>query len=175
MNPDFLSPNSILIGSLDDTAVNLIPKCIAKLSTPGSVYLGRAYSVSSLALPPKVNFTLYADFDESCDGGFSLIDLGPMTVPLKVMFQPEGNLELTPLNEGIVLKNTDGDPNGLELRLRQGGSTPVKFNQWVDESTSLTVANHPLPLYYSAELTKSGRPLVPGKFQQQVTVLIGFQ
>lgn len=175
MNPDFLSPNAIMIGSLDDTAINLIPKCIAKISTPGSVHLGRAYSVGHLPLPPKVNFTLYADFDESCDGGFRIVDLGAMLVPLKVMFQPAGNLELTSLNEGIVLKNIDGQSNGLTLRIKQAGTYPVKFNEWVNESTSLSTSNRPLPLYYSAELTKSGGPLVPGEFRQQVTVLVTFQ
>lgn len=175
LNPDYLDSNSILIGSLDDTSLSLIPKCIAKISTPGSVYLGRAYSVKSLPLPPKVNFTLHADFDESCDGGFSISDLGSMLVPLKVMFQPEGNLELTPLNEGIVLKNTDGQTNGLTLRIKQTGSLPVKFNEWMNESTSLSVTNRPLPLYYSAELTKSGAALVPGEFRQQVTIVVTFQ
>ncbi|BEG75633.1 hypothetical protein [Achromobacter xylosoxidans] len=168
--------NYLFIGSSNNTAVSLIPPCIAKILTPGSVYLGRVYSVGNLPLPSKKNFTLHADFDESCDDGINVADLdGDILIPLKLMFQPAGNQELTANNEGIVLKNTDGESNGLELRLRQGGSIPVKFNQWVDESTSLRVANHPLPLYYSAELTKSGRPLVSGKFQQQVTVLIGFQ
>ncbi|BEG75634.1 hypothetical protein [Achromobacter xylosoxidans] len=168
--------NYVNIGSSNDTAVSIIPPCIAKILTPDTVYLGRAYSAGNLPLPSKSNFTLHADFNESCDGGINIADLGgDIIIPLKVMFQPVGNTELTALSEGIVLKNIDGDLNGLELRLRQGGSIPIKFNQWVDESTALTVKNNPLPLYYSAELTKSGRPLVPGKFQQQVTVQVTFQ
>lgn len=169
--------NYVKIGSSNDTAVSIIPKCIAKIVAPAEpVYLGRAYSAGDFPLPPKQPFELKADFDESCDGGINIADLGgDITIPLKVMFQPVGNTELSALSEGIVLKNTDGAPNGLELRLRQGGAIPVTFNQWVDESTSLTVVNRPLPLRYSAELAKSGRPLVPGKFQQQVNVLVTFQ
>ncbi|MCV6901124.1 MAG: hypothetical protein NTT76_00280 [Achromobacter xylosoxidans] len=171
------TPIHVRIGSINSTAVSIIPKCIAKVMAPAEpVYLGRVYSAGDFPLPPRQTFELKADFDESCDGGINIADLGgDITIPLKVMFQPVGNTELTAQSEGIVLKNTDGDTNGLELRLRQGGAIPVKFNQWVDEPTSLTVVNRPLPLRYSAELTKSGRPLVPGKFQQQVNVQVTFQ
>lgn len=174
MNPDFLSSNSIMIGSLDDTAINLIPKCIAKISTPGSVHLGQAYSVGHLPLPPKVNFTLYADFDESCDGGFKIVDLGSLAVPLKVMFQPEDNLELAPFDQGIVLKGNDGQPNGFTLELKESGVYPITFNAWRNAPT-LSMGKRPVPLYYSAQLTKSGAPLIPGEFSQKVTVLVTYQ
>lgn len=169
------SLNRIQIGSVDGTRVSLIPKCIAKLSAPATVRLGRAYSVGSLPLPPPVPFTLFVDFDESCDGGFSIADLGPITLPLKVKFQPEGNLELTPSDNEIVLKNSEGQPNGLALGIKAGGAIPIRFNQWRDESPSLTLVNRPLPLYYAAQLQKTGAPMVPGEFRQQVTILVTFQ
>ncbi|WP_241072653.1 fimbrial protein [Achromobacter xylosoxidans] len=176
MHPGYLAAtNRIQIGSTNGTRVSLIPRCIAKLSTPGTVSLGRAYSVGNLPLPPPAQFTIVADFDESCDGGFSISDLGPLTVPLKVRFQPEGNLELTQSDGAIVLKNSEGQPNGLALGIKAGGAIPIQFNQWHDESPSLTLVNRPLPLYYSAQLEKTGAPMVPGAFSQQVTIQVTFQ
>ncbi|CUJ27251.1 fimbrial protein [Achromobacter xylosoxidans] len=176
MHPGYLAAtNRIQIGSTNGTRVALIPRCIAKISTPGTVHLGRAYGVGHLPLPDPVNFVLSADFDESCDGGFRIVDLGPLTVPLKVRFQPEGNQELTPFDSAIVLKNSDGQPNGLALGIKAAGVFPITFNQWHDTPTSLTVSNRPLPLYYSAQLQKTGAPLVPGAFSQQVTIQVTFQ
>lgn len=174
MHPGRLSANVVAIGSNNATEVLLIPKCIVKISTPGSIDLGQAYSVGNLPLPAPRPFTLYADFDESCDGGFRIVDLGNLVIPLKIMFQPENNLELTPLNNGIVLKNQDNQSNGLALNIKQG-AVPIGFNQWYYPSTSLTTTVRPVPLYYTAELTKTGMPLIPGSFSQQVTVLITFQ
>ncbi|WP_238927609.1 hypothetical protein [Achromobacter xylosoxidans] len=174
LNPAYLGTNAVVIGSNDDTAVSLIPRCIAKISTPGSVHLGRAYSVGHLPLPPKVNFTLYADFDESCDGGFKIADLDSLAVPLKVMFQPEDNLELAPFDQGIVLKGNDGQPNGFTLELKESGVYPITFNTWRNAPT-LSMGKRPIPLYYSAQLTKSGAPLIPGEFSQKVTVLVTYQ
>ncbi|WP_431137811.1 hypothetical protein, partial [Psychroserpens mesophilus] len=88
--------------SSNSTAVSLIPTCIAKVSTPGTGYLGKAYSAGNLPLPPPVPFTIVADFDETCDGGFRIVDLGNITVPLRIMFQPEGNSALTSTNQGIA-------------------------------------------------------------------------
>ncbi|MFY2598221.1 fimbrial protein [Achromobacter xylosoxidans] len=176
MHPGYAAAvNRIQIGSTNGTRVALIPRCIAKISTPGTVHLGRAYSVGNLPLPTPAQFTIVADFDESCDGGFSISDLGPLTVPLKVRFQPAGNLELTPSDSAIVLKNSEGQPNGLALEIKAGGVIPIQFNQWRDESPSLTLVNRPLPLYYSAQLQKTGAPLVPGAFSQQVTIQVTFQ
>ncbi|CUJ70932.1 hypothetical protein [Achromobacter xylosoxidans] len=176
LHPGYWTPtNKIQIGSLNDTTVSLIPKCIAKISTPGTVNLGRAYGLASLPLPSQVNFTLYADFDESCDGGFRIVDLGPLVVPLTVRFQPEGNQELTPLKNAIVLKNSDGQPNGLALRIKAEGVYSIKFNEWRNVPTSLSVSTRPLPLYYGAQLQKTGAPLVPGEFSQQVTIQVTFQ
>lgn len=174
LNPAFLHGNHVAIGSNNDTSIDVIPRCIAKISTPGSIPLGRAYASSGLPLPPKVNFTLYADFDESCDGGFKVVDLGKMAVPLKIMFQPEENLELASLNHEIVLKGADGQPNGFTLGLQQDGVYPVIFNQWTNTAT-ISTAVHPVPLYYSARVSKSGGPLVTGAFSQKVTVLVTFQ
>lgn len=177
MHPGYLATVNVLrIGSGNGTGVSLVPQCIVKLSTPGTVSLGRAYSVGSLPLPAPVAFTLHADFDESCDGGFRIEDLGNMTLPLKLRFQPEGNLDLVaPLNTGIVLKNSDGQPNGLSLEIKAGGAIPVKFNEWHYPATSLTTTNRPLPLYYSAQLRKTGTPMVPGEFSQQVTIQATFR
>ena len=164
----------ISIGSSNNTAVSLIPTCIAKVSTPGTVYLGKAYSAGNLPLPPPAPFTIVADFDETCDGGFRIVDLGNITVPLRIMFQPEGNSALTSTNQGIALQDDDGMPNGLSLRIKQNGAKPITFNQWHDSET-LTTSMHPLFLAYSAELEKTGTTLVPGKFSQQVTILVTFQ
>ncbi|WYX51569.1 hypothetical protein WJ977_03030 [Achromobacter xylosoxidans] len=91
MHPGYLAAtNRIQIGSTNGTRVALIPRCIAKISTPGTVHLGRAYGVGHLPLPAPVNFVLSADFDESCDGGFRIVDLGPLTVPLKVRSPARG-------------------------------------------------------------------------------------
>lgn len=174
MHYGFIHTNHIEIGSNNATAINLIPTCIAKISTPGSVYLGRAYSAGNLPLPKPQQFTIVADFDTACDGGFNVLDLGSMVVPLRVKFEPEGNTALTSLGQGIELKNTDGAPNGLALNIKQNGVRPITFNAWHD-SESLTVSLRPRNLYYSAELVKTGTTLVPGAFSQQVTILVTFQ
>ena len=174
INPDFLHSNHVGIGSSNDTSIDIIPRCIAKIATPGTIRLDQAYAASGLPLPPKVNFTLYADFDPSCDGGFSIVDLGSLAVPLKVMFQPEDNLELASFNREIVLKGADGQPNGFTLGIKQDGITPITFNEWHNTST-LSTAIRPVPLYYSAQLAKSGGPLATGPFSQKVTVLVTFQ
>lgn len=171
MHYAFIHTNHIEIGSNNDTAISLIPTCIAKISTPGTVHLGRAYSVGNLPLPAPTQFTIAADFNEACDGGFRVIDLGNMVVPLQIKFQPEGGAVLTSQNQNIELKNTDGTPNGLALRVKENGAIPIAFNEW-RESESLSVALHPRNLYYSAELMKTGAPLVPGTFSQQVTILV---
>ncbi|MFY3135507.1 hypothetical protein ACOTFF_04790 [Achromobacter xylosoxidans] len=168
--------NVISIGSNASTAIALIPKCIAKISTPSSVNLGRVYSVGNLPLPKPVNFTITADYDESCDGGFRVIDLGILDIPLQLKFQPEGNQALALGNQAILLKNNDGTPNGLALQIKELGSQAVTFNAWQDsKQSSLSTVNRPLPLRYSAELTKSGTPLTPGAFSQQVTILVTFR
>lgn len=95
MHYAFIHTNHIEIGSSNDTAISLIPTCIAKISTPGTVHLGRAYSVGNLPLPAPTQFTIAADFNEACDGGFRVIDLGNMVVPLQIKFQPEGGAVLT--------------------------------------------------------------------------------
>ncbi|MFY3867849.1 hypothetical protein ACOTF4_17480, partial [Achromobacter xylosoxidans] len=174
MHYAFINTNHIEIGSNNDTAISLIPTCIAKISTPGTVHLGRAYSVGNLPLPAPTQFTIATDFDEACDGGFRVIDLGNMVVPLQIKFQPEGGAVLTSRNRNIELKNTDGTPNGLTLRVKENGAIPIAFNEW-RESESLSVAQHPRNLYYSAELMKTGAPLVPGTFSQQVTILVTFR
>ncbi|CUI84647.1 hypothetical protein [Achromobacter ruhlandii] len=174
LNPAFLSANHVGIGSSNDTSIDVIPSCIAKIAMASSIPLGRAYAASNLPLPPKVNFTLYADFNTSCDGGFSIADLGSLAVPLKIMFQPEDNLELASLNREIVLKGADGQPNGFTLGIKQNGVTAITFNEWHTTST-LSTAIRPLPLRYSAQLSKSGGPLATGPFSQKVTVLVTFQ
>ncbi|MFY2999398.1 hypothetical protein ACOTIX_09515 [Achromobacter xylosoxidans] len=166
------------IGSSNNTTISIIPRCIAKIATPGVVNLGRSYAVNGLPLPPPVNFTLTADFDESCDGGFRVMDLGNMIVPLQAQFQPAGaNLELAPDNSAIVLKNIDGQANGLNLNITPlGGGVATRFNEWHEwTGPSLTPLNRPLSYSYSARLQKSGTPMVPGEFSQQVTVLITFR
>ncbi|WP_232626081.1 fimbrial protein [Achromobacter deleyi] len=170
----FIHTNHIEIGSNNATAISLVPTCIAKISTPDSVYLGRAYRASNLPLPAPQQFTIVADFDTACDGGFNVLDLGSMVVPLRIKFEPEGNTALTSLGLGIELKNTDGAPNGLALQIKQNGVTPITFNAWHD-SESLTTSLHPRNLSYSAELVKTGTTLVSGAFRQQVTILVTFQ
>ncbi|MCM2574433.1 hypothetical protein NAT65_25365 [Achromobacter xylosoxidans] len=168
--------NVISIGSNSSTTIALIPKCIAKISTPGPINLGKAYAVNHLPLPPPVDFTITADYDESCDGGFRIVDLGNLVVPLQLRFQPEGNQELTPGNQEILLKNNDGTPNGFALGINELSVHPVIFNQWQDShQPSLTTSKRPLPLRYSAQLTKSGTPLITGEFSQQVTVQVTFR
>ncbi|MCH1998905.1 hypothetical protein L7Q78_39515, partial [Achromobacter xylosoxidans] len=168
--------NIISIGSNSSTTIALIPKCIAKISTPGPINLGKAYAVNHLPLPPPVDFTITADYDESCDGGFRIVDLGNLVVPLQLRFQPEGNQELLPGNQEILLKNNDGTPNGFALGINELGVHPVIFNQWQDShQPSLTTSKRPLPLRYSAQLTKSGTPLITGEFSQQVTVQVTFR
>lgn len=167
--------NVISIGSNRNTSVILLPRCIAKILTPGSIDLGRAYSVGNIPLPPAVNFTIHVDFDETCDGGFRIVDLGSLTVPLQLRFQPEGNAALTTDAQRILLNNTDGTPNGLALTIKESGVFPVTFNAWqYSRQPSLTTSNNPLPLYYSAQLTRSGAPMVPGEFSQQITIQVTF-
>lgn len=96
-------------------------------------------------------------------------------VPLKVRFRPEDNQELVPLNNAIVLKNSDGQPNGFALEIREDAAIPIEFNQWRNVGTSLTTFNRPLPLYYAAQLRQTGTPMVPGAFSQQVTIQVTFQ
>lgn len=175
LNPAFLVPKNYLsIGSTNDTSIDLLPRCIAKISTPGTVSLGRAYAGNNLPLPAPVEFTMYVDFDETCDGGIRIADLGGLDVPLKIMFQPVGNLELDSLNQAIVLKGADGQPNGFTLTLKQDKVYPVTYNTWANTYTLNTV-RRPMPLIYSAQLSKSGAPLVTGPFSQKVTVLVTFQ
>ncbi|MCZ8393829.1 hypothetical protein [Achromobacter xylosoxidans] len=174
LNPAFIGANYVAIGSTNDTSVDLLPRCIAKISTPASVSLGRAYAVNSLPLPAPVEFTMYADFDETCDGGFRVVDLGSLDVPLKIMFQPTDNLELDALNQGIVLKGDDGQPNGLNLVLKKDKVYRVTFNTWENTQT-LSTSRRPVPLVYSAQLSKSGGPLKVGPFSQKVTVLVTYQ
>lgn len=176
MNPQFLHSNHIEIGSLNGTNVSFIPRCIAKITTPGTIPLGRAYAMTSLPLPPPVNFTLYADFDPTCDGGFDLNSLGKLIVPLKIQFQPADAAALSANAQGIILKNSDGQANGLSLELKENGVIPVVFNRWTDApGPSLSTSVRPVPLYYTAELTKSGTTVIPGKYSQKVTVLVTFQ
>ncbi|KOQ56601.1 hypothetical protein ABW40_16835 [Achromobacter xylosoxidans] len=130
--------------------------------------------MGNLPLPAPTRFTIAADFNEACDGGFRVIDLGNMVVPLQIKFQPEGGAVLTSQNQNIELKNTDGTPNGLALRVKENGAIPIAFNEW-RATESLSVAQHPRNLYYSAELMKTGAPLVPGTFSQQVTILVTFR
>lgn len=168
--------NVISIGSDNSTSVALVPKCIAKILTPGSIDLGRAYSVDRMPLPPTVPFTIHAEFDETCDGGFRLVDLGSLTVPLQLRFQPEGNAALTTDAQHILLNNTDGTPNGLALTIKESGVFPITFNAWQNSRhPSLTTSNHPLPLNYSAQLTRSGAPMVPGEFSQKITIQVTFR
>lgn len=174
MHYALINTNHIEIGSNNTTAISLVPTCIAKISTPGSVYLGRAYSLGNLPLPAPVQFNVVTDFDTACDGGFNLLDLGNITVPLQIKFQPEGNTELTQRNQGIALKNADGAPNGLALLIKQDSVRPITFNEW-HESESLTINLRPRNLNYSVELSKTGAALVPGTFSQQVTVLVTFR
>lgn len=174
MHYAFINTNHIAIGSSNATAVSLIPTCIAKISTPGSVYLGRAYSVGNLPLPPPTPFTIVADFDEACDGGFHIADLDNMVVPLQIKFQPEGSPVLTSNGQNIELKNTDGTPNGLALQVKESGAIPIAFNEW-RPTESLTTTLRPRSLYYSAELMKTGAAVVPGTFSQQITILVTFR
>ncbi|WP_336234948.1 hypothetical protein [Achromobacter dolens] len=175
MHYAFINTNHIAIGSSNATAVSLIPTCIAKISTPASVYLGRAYSLGNLPLPPPTPFTIVADFNEACDGGFQIADLGSIVVPLQIKFQPEGSPVLTSSDRNIELKNTDGTPNGLALRVNENGAIPIAFNQWRPVAESLTTTLRPRSLNYSAELVKTGMAVVPGAFNQQVTILVTFR
>ena len=175
MRYGILSGPMLRIGSRNETEILLVPTCIAKVSTPGTVNLGKVYSAGNLPLPAPTRFNLITNFDTNCDGGFTLADLGNMSVPLKIMFQPEGNTLMTSGNRGIVLVNSDGTPNGLALEIRRTpASIPFPFGEFHDADNSLNPATIPQFESYSAALVKTGTPLVPGSFSQQVTVLVTY-
>lgn len=73
--------------------------------------------MGNLPLPPPTPFTIVADFDEACDGGFHIADLGNMVVPLQIKFQPEGSPVLTSNGQNIELKNTGR--TGLRCKSRK--------------------------------------------------------
>lgn len=167
--------NLVKIGSMNPTMVSLVPPCIVKLSAPAVIDLGRAYSVGSIPLPPKQTFEVLVDFNTTCDGGFDPAKLGSLIVPLKMMLQPEDGAPLTPQGD-IELKNSESVPNGLALAMRFGGTNPIRFNTWHEiDSIATGAGGSPKRVTYSAELKKTGAPLVPGKFSQRVTVLVTFR
>lgn len=175
MHYAFISLNHIAIGSSNATAISLVPTCIAKISTPGSVTWARAFSLGNLPLPPPTPFSIVADFDEACDGGFHHRRPGQHggsaadQVPARR--QPGADAQRP---EHRVEKHRNGTPNRLALQVKENGAIPIAFNEW-RATESLTTTLRPRSLYYSAELMKTGAAVVPGTFSQQITILVTFR
>lgn len=163
--------NNIAIGMSSTTVLRVLPaQCLVKVSVPNVIDLGIAYSTGNLPLPPPRNFNVNVALNPDCEGFGDPAGWGGFVLPLDIMFNepdaPVGNL-------AIALKNGAGEPNGLNLVIKQAGAIAVPFNQW-QSAVSLTSVAPVKDIGYSASLERNGAPMKTGKFSRQVIVKIRY-
>lgn len=162
-----------------NTWLYFVPKCVGKTSVPAEVNLGRVITGGKGSLPSPRNFYIKPSFNQDCKGFQDINSWDKFLLTLEIQFSAAGDGSLSADGNGIILKNADGQENGLKLVIKEAGSTPVKFGAWSQISPAISVVNSPLNLHYTASLepaTPGGvTSAVTGKFSQPVTVKVRYQ
>lgn len=94
-----------------------VPSCIGKVDFPTTVRMGRIISGGenfSGTLPRQSSFRITARYNEGCT---TSSDLSVFGISLKIRFDPIGS-QLTDTGKAIVVSNTDGEKNGLKLKIQ---------------------------------------------------------
>lgn len=169
----------VSFGTSNATQIYYVPKCIGKTSVPAAVDLGRVITGGKGSLPSPRNFYIKPSFNQDCEGIQDINSWQGFTLALDIQFSAAGDGKLSADGKGIILKNTDGQENGLKLVIKEAGSTPVTFGKWSKIGPAISVATGPLNLNYTASLepvTSGGTTsAVTGKFSQNVTVKVRYQ
>lgn len=171
----WLVADYISIGSSQpNTTVYLIPDtCLVKVAVPNTVDLGVAYSVGSLPLPAPKWFDVNVALNPDCDGFGDPSAWGGFILPLNITFSTP---DVAAGAMTIPLKNSEGTPNGLKLEIKKLGAIPIAFNREMptDPPSLIAAVSPAMNLHYTAELVKTGAPLVTGKFSQEVVVNVNY-
>ncbi|HFW0075232.1 TPA: fimbrial protein [Salmonella enterica subsp. enterica serovar Saintpaul] len=177
-----LGSNFISFSTSTRTTVRLVPQCIGKVSVPAAVDLGRVITGGKGSLPSPRNFYINTSFNRECEGFSNIDKWGGFSLTLEIQFSDAGADAAEKSSSGktgIILKNSDGQKNGLQLVIKEAGSTPVKFGEWSPVSPAITTSDLPLNLHYTASLepvTPGGvTSAVTGAFSQDVAVKVRYQ
>lgn len=163
--------NNVAIGSSSTTWVRILPaQCLVKVSVPNTIDLSIAYAADVFPLPAPRFFSVNVALNPDCEGFGDPANWGHFVLPLDIMFDVPGT---SMGNLAVALKNDAGDPNGLDLVIKQGGAIAVPFNQW-HSAVSLSAAIPMRNLSYSASLERNGTQMKTGKFSQQVIVRVRY-
>lgn len=188
--------------ALTSPAIRLqyVPTCFVKTSVPPFVKFGPVMTTDvDNSFSRTRSFQVSADTNANCNG----MDLNSLKqpykvylngqlkgtyylkLPLKVSFVLNNGGVLSSDNKSIILHNSDGNNNGLQLQIT-GDNGPVTFG---DISTSGDTQPPPANQFsefngesntwnvrktYNAVLTPTGDPVKTGKYSAQVTVKVEY-
>ncbi|HDN4850067.1 TPA: fimbrial protein [Salmonella enterica subsp. enterica serovar Bovismorbificans] len=154
--------------------INIIPDNSGVIAVvPDLIRMGHFYTGDVSSQTKQASFTVTALQKAGVGNGGT-----PFTIPLGITFKPDRTATLVDANKTIKLINTNGNPAGLGLSIKEDGGNAVTFNETAPMGNIVmgTGATGRVVKTYTATVAPiSGETINTGDFTAAISIIVTYQ